>query len=106
MRTMRNIAGLVFVVAVLAGSQARVEAYEECYSDSWCETGHMDYYVYCGFEDDPYSCNQVGWQAANWCYGISGGMGYFQYSCIGSDPYGNPPTMGDYSCYWHTYEAC
>ena len=109
MRTLRNLVGVVFVVTVLVGSQARVDAYVDCpYSDAWCETGHMDYAEGCAFQSEPYDCYDMQWDVWNWCASLAGGLSYYvDFSCIGDDnPYGLAPTSGSFVCYWHTQEPC
>lgn len=109
MRTLRNLVGVVFVVAVMASSQARVSAYVGCSpADSWCDGGHMHYIVSCYFQSEWRSCNQMNWDQWNWCAGLANGLSYYlTLSCIGDDnPYGLEPTSGDFSCTWETQEPC
>jgi hypothetical protein len=108
MRTIRNLVGVVFVVTVLVGGQARVDAYYQCpYYDEWCSTDHMDYMVGCEWDDYGASCYDANWDAWSWCASLAGGLSYYvDFSCIGADPYGNPPTTGSAACYWHSQDPC
>jgi hypothetical protein len=110
MRTIRNLVGVVFVVAVLVGSQARVDAYVDCpYSNAECNwSGHWDYAVGCEFQGEQYDCNDMQWDAWSWCASLAGGLSYYvDFSCIGDDnPYGLAPTSGTFACYWHSADPC
>lgn len=101
MRTLRNLAGVAFFVAVLFSGQARVDAFMSCNSQSWCtEYGYMHYEYNCQYAWEETDCFYMQWDVEWTCDSVSSGWGNLNFSCIGHDDWDGPPVQGSFSCTW------
>jgi hypothetical protein len=101
MRTLRNLAGVAFLVAVLFSQQARVDAFMNCGSQSYCTWyGYMYYEYYCQYAYEETDCFYMQWETEAQCDSVSNGFGYLNFSCIGHYDWDGPPVQGSFSCSW------